>query len=488
MKPGEPWYELFEKERKRHSKSSIIKREDFVPGGSKPVTGNILNIGIPGSTKSTANRRRGEILFEIGHKILILYDGGDRMDICYLMFPSKHLYWKIPKIRKKRNGGYEIIGKRSYPVEVLIPITKNIPKGRNELPSNFIPFTIPVCDLDRDDLIALTGKRAMDMISGAYSYMEEKVDEDTTGDDYINLLERAISKKAKKEEKLTHYGPRRLIERIFRPLNNQGLLSNKKVSCAIDLKEHIMNRKVITVLCLRHCPPQFHGFVVHYLMNHISQILSGRGTTKKIKQKTTIILNEVHILLSKDEEEGSSADAISRKIESILKMHRTSSTFLCMDTQLIDDLPKVKETLQQIKVFASSMASIQKAMEIIGITEKSGQITEDSYQLIPHLPKGWYYLFDRNKGVSMHKLKWCRSRTYLDGENFYDIYREVYGAKLGKLAYQDINPLLVELKNQKERSKEMWKYREKIERKPVVKEEKEVPERKRDYEAFMKTR
>jgi len=491
----DPLYATFLKVINKHKSFNLIRRQDFVSKEGGDVAGNSLAIGNPGYCKTSGNRREVELRWAINHKIFNLYDGGDRMDMCYFMFPSVSNFWKKPKVRTTKFGKKIITGRKAYPVEILIPITKDIPK---KLPNNFVPFTIAVSDLDKDDLISLLGGKFEDTINAAYNYMLDKVNDETTPLDYIKILESAWKVGDPDGIKLSHHGPKKLIESVFNPLMNQGLLTSKKLSTVLDLKTILKDKKNISTLILRHCQKSFHGFLVHYFMSHIHQLLSGRGTTKKIRQKTTLVLNEISDLLSKDSEEGSSAYSISKMISRIAKQYRTANLFLLLDTQLPGELPELKETMKRVYVYNSSLPSVLKAMAIAGISEYAGDINQDDYSIIPRLSKGWYYLFDRDAGVSIHKLEWCRSRTYLDGENFYDIYDKVFG----KTSYQNISPILEEIKKEKERSKEMWEYRKKIIAPKIVKikkkEEKvnteiikeEIIEEKEpeiDYAAYAKT-
>ena len=322
--------------------------------------------------------------------------------------------------------------------------------------------------------------------------MEDKVTEETTALDYIKLLTEAVKGIDKEELKLTHHGPKKLIESVFKPLLTQGLLSSKKVSTAIDIGKLIKDKKKISVLVLQKCPKRYWGFLVHFFMNHISKILGGFGTTHRIKQKTTITLNEVADLLSDDEEKGSSSYSIAKMIGRIAKQSRTMDIFLNMDTQLPGELPQLKETMKRVYVYNSSISSVQKAMQIIGISEAAGDIGQEDYAIIPRLDKGWYYLFDRENGVSIHKLEWLRSRTYLEGEDFFDIYDKVYG----KTAYQDIRLILEELKLEEQKSKKVWDMKKDLYRKAkisIVKRDEMIedipiikPEEEMDYEAMHK--
>lgn len=412
--------------------------------------------------------------YDIGHKVFNLYDGGDRMDMCYFMFPSVSDFWKLPKVKTLRGGRKVIISARKYPTEVLIPITKDIPK---KLPNCFVPFTIAVSDLDKDDLVAILGERYKDTVDAAYSHMSELVNDNTTPLDYIRFLEEAWKKGDSEGTKLSFSGPKKLIEAAFRPLMNQGLLTSKKVSTVLDVSEKIKDRKTISTLCLRHCPKVFHGFLVHYFISHIYNTLSGRGTTKMMRQKVTITLNEVADLLSKDSEEGTSGWSIGKMIGRIAKQYRTASLYLLMDTQLPSELPDIKETMKRVYVYNSSLPSVQRAMAIAGISEYAGDINNDDYSIIPRLSPGWYYLFDRDKGVSIHKLMYIRSRTYIAGDDFYEVYDKVYG----KTAYQNIQPLIDEVNAEKELSERAWSYKKSLmlppsERKRSKKKKDEIEE------------
>jgi hypothetical protein len=448
--PTDPLYPTWLKIVQKHKKFNLIRKQDYSKGGDS--AGNSLAIGNPGYGKTTGNRREVELRWALGHKIFCLYDGGQRLDMAYFMFPSVSDFWKVPKLKVSRNGRKSIIAARKYPTEILIPVTKEIPK---RLPNCFVPFSIAVSDLTQDDLIAILGERYGDTIKAAYSYMEEKVDDETTPLDYIRFLEEAWKKGDEEGTKLSFSGPKKLIEAAFRPLMQQGLLTSKRVSSVLDIQEKIKDKKTISVLCLRHCPKSLHGFLVYYFISHVYSALSGVGTTKMMKTKVSIVLNEVADLLSKDSEQGTSSWSIAQMIGRIAKQYRTASLYLLMDTQLPQELPEIKETMKRVYVYNSSLPSVERAMTIAGISTYAGDINQDDFSVIPRLSPGEYYLFDRDNGVSVHKLMWLRSRTYIAGEDFYDIYDKYYG----KTAYQNITPILEEIKAEREKSEENWAYR-----------------------------
>jgi len=443
MKPEDPLYPIFLKLIKKHTKPNRF---------NKPLTGigNSLAVGGPGQCKTSGNKKEIELRFDKGSKICLLYDAG-RMDLPYFMFPSNDDFWKKPKL-----DGKFIVGRRPYPILLAYPVSKNIPE---KLPKNAIPFTIAVDSLTEDDLVALVGGASRDTIKGIFYYMQNYVNEDTTAEDYVNMMGAALKKVEDTDGiKPSHFGAKKLKGDFFQPLLNEGLLSSAKASTVINIREMIKDNKTMFCLVIKHTPKYLWGFLVHYFMNHISIELGGFGTERQLKQHVTIGLTEIADLLSQDEDIGSAAYSITTMIEKILKQSRTFAISLLMDTQLPQELPVVKETLQRIYVYNSSIPSIQKAMEIIGISQRSGEITNDDLMVIPRLSRGWYYLFDRDEGVSIHKLVWCRSRSWKEGENFYDVYDKVFG----KGAYYSIKDKLKELEIERKKSKEAWDLRKQL--------------------------
>jgi hypothetical protein len=439
---GDPIQALFQKLIRKQNSAHLINRDKIV--------GHSLAIGNPGAGKTSGNRRELELRWQAGHKIFCLYDAG-RMDLAFFMFPSVSPFWKKPKLERGK-----IIGPRRYPVELLYPVTKDIPK---KIPKAGVPFTIPVCDLDENDIAAMAGASARDMIRGLFSYMQDKVDEQTTPEDFINIMGTAMKKVQDIDGiKPSHHAAKKMKFDIFQPLLQQGILSSKTAATALNIEEKIRDKNTISVLVLRHCPQNLWGFLVHYFMNHLFKTLAGIGSTKNVKQKTTIILNEIPDLLGNDEESGGSAWAVSKAIGRIAKQSRTSDMFMLLDCQLPQELPDVKDTMQRIYVYNSGIAEVQKAMEIIGISTRTGEIGSDDLMIIPRLQRGWYYLFDRESGVSIHKQVWTRSRSYHSGEDFYDIYNMVYGLS----AYTDIRPILAVLKKEQQESIDAWKLRQEL--------------------------
>lgn len=450
MNKDHPLYGVFLKILQKQRKPHCISRLD-------QTKGSVLAIGNPGAGKTSGNRRSTELRWQLNHKIFCLYDGGSRMDMCFFMFESNSPYWRKPKVERGK-----IVGPRRYPVELLYPVSKTIPKS---LPHNSVLFTIPVSDLTENDLVAMVGSGSRDSIKGAFSYIKDKVNENTTPHDFLNIMGNALKKSEDPDNiKPSHHGFKKIKTDVLKPLINQGILSSKKVSTALDIKELLRRKnKNISVLVLRHVPTSMYGFLVHYFLEHVYNILSGVESKKKIQRNTTIVLNEVSDLLSNDEESGSSAGSISNMISKIAKQRRTSNLFLLMDTQIPQELPKLRETLQRIYVYQSSKTSVETAMEIMGISTKVGDITNDDLLIIPHLSPGWYYLFDRDDPVSVHKQQWCRSRIWKDGEDFYSVYENVYG----KAKYVSIEEKLRELKRENDESLKAWEIRASLRKRPL---------------------
>jgi len=442
MDKDHPVYPMFAKAIKKHKKPHIINSKDN-------VIGNSLSIGNPGYAKTSGNRREMELRWALNHKLFALYDGGARMDMSFFAFPSIEPFWKKPKAERGK-----LVGARRYPTELLYPITKHTPR---KIPNIGRLFSIAISDLDENDLVAMVGSSSKDSIKGAFNYVKSKVNDETTPEDFLNMLIDGY-KKGEKGVKLDHHGVKKLKEAVFQPLINEGLLTSKKAQTCINFKEIIKDKKNISVLVLRHVPQSLWGFLVFFFMNHISRTLSGIDDTKRIKQKTTIVLNEVADLLDNDDEKGSSSFSINKMIAKIAKQSRTFDIFMLLDTQIPSELPSIRDTMKRVYVYNSSLPSIEKAMEITGVSTRTGEVTTDDLQIIPHLSPGWYYLFDRDNGVFMGKQVWTRSRTWKDGDDFYDIYEKVYG----KMAYYDTTPILEEIKKENEKSRIAWESKEKI--------------------------
>ena len=431
-----------------------MKQHQFnLINNKQPKFGNGLSIGDPGSCKTSGNRRMVENRWEMNHKVFCLYDGGARMDNCYFLFPSVSDFWKMPKLERGK-----IVTARSYPTELLTPMSKRIMKHYKKVPNPTVLFTIPVCDITEEDLVAILGSgKSTDSAKVIFRYIKDKINDDTTAEDYLNHLSYALRKVEETDGiKMSHHGVKKIKE-FFVSLNAEGLLSSKNASTAINIPDLIKNKRTISVLVLRHIPEAYWGFLVHFFMKHVSNILAGAGTDegRKINQKTTIMLNEVADLLDDDEEKGSASHSINKMIAKIQKQSRTFDIFLLMDTQLPRELPDVKETLSWVCVYRSPLVSIEEAMRMMGKGLRTGEITQDDLSIIPQLSRGWYYLFDKEKPVTIHKAVWTRSRTYEDGEDFYDIYDKVYG----KAAYYNIKHIIDELNNEAEKSKKAWNIR-----------------------------
>lgn len=434
-------------------KKICSKNKTFHLINRQKIIGHSLAIGKPGYGKTSCNRREVELRVESNHKIFCLYDAG-RMDMAYFAIPSDADLWKKIPVEMRMTAKGEVIGPKAYKTELLYPVTKKIPK---DIPNNGVPFTIAVSDLDDSDIAALVGFESKGTVKGMLSYMERYVDESTTPDDYVNIMASALKKVNTTDGIKPHWqSAKKLKYDVFQPLLNEGLLSSKKARTALNIEKLIKDRKTISVLVLRHCPPNLWGFLVHYFMNHIFQSLSGISGTKRINIQTTIVLNEVADLLrNANDDEGASGAAISRLIEKIAKQSRSAGgLFMLLDTQIPQELPAIRNIMSQVYVFNSSMSEITKAMEIMGLSMRTGMITNDHLNIIPFLPRGFYFLFSKD-GISLHWLVWTRSKTFIDGEDFYDVYEKQYG----RASYQNIEPILKELEKEKLESEKAWELK-----------------------------
>lgn len=464
MKQDDDLYPFFKKLIQKH-------RKPFLIGKGDKKFGNSLSIGNPGYAKTSGNRREIELRYNLNHKIFCLYDGGTRMDMAYFMFKSISNFWKIPKLER----GNKIVSPRSYPTELLYPVSNNLP---DRLPNPSRPFTIGVSDINEEDLVAILGSgKATDSAKIIFKYLRKRVNENTTPEDFLNYLGLAYKDIDDTDKiKLSHFGVKKLKE-FFTSLMSEGLLSSKKAETSIDIRSLIRDRKTISVLILRHIPESYWGFLVHFFLKHISNTLVGIGDKKgrRLNIPVTLTMNEIPDLLDEDDEKGSAGNAISKMISKIAKQSRTFDIFMLLDTQLPQQLPDIKETMKRIYVYNSSRAAVEKAMEIIGVSTRTGEITSDDLLIIPRLSPGWYYLFDRDEGVGLYKQVWTRSRTYEDGEDFYQIYDKIYG----KASYYNVKDILIKIRQESESAEKLWKKRFK-------KIEGELEDEEMDYEEYSK--
>lgn len=429
---------LFEKVKNKYKKFNTIT-------STKKATGHSLAVGNPGYGKTTCDRKEVELRRDQQkHKILCVYDAG-RMDMALFMFPSNAPFWKKPKYDKGK-----IIGPKAYKTELLYPNTKHVP---DKLPKNGKLFTIPVKDLNEEDISALTGSSSFESIKDILNSMENDLKDYTTPTDYLNTLSNKLKKSQDQDGiKVSHYGAKSMKGKVFQPLINEGILSSSNASTALDLREILKDKETITTLVLRHCPQKLWGFLVNYFMNHSYKILSGSEGNERLKQNTTIVLNEIQDLMEQESDMGESVLAISRSLSKIFRQSRSANLFILGDTQLPQKLPDVKDIIKRMYIFNSGFSVINSSCETMGLTRSTGMLGTDEMSLIPNLPPAWYFLIDREKGVSFHKMAWLRSRTYEEGDDFYSIYENFFG----RGSYYSVKKQKEELKEEERKAKELW--------------------------------
>lgn len=375
-----------------HSKSRTKKYlQNFKIYKSK--SRSFLAIGDVGKGKSVTCATITEILWYQYCKIVDLYSAG-RFEGAYRALPSLHPYWK-----HKRRINNKIFGARSFPVKLLYPMGNKLPK---KLPDISEVFTIPVNSLDHDDLKALVGEDITPSVKTLWESLVDQMDDKISAIDVDREMKRLVNKKVPSKKinfgvAPTGYGLSQLSGNVFRPLMREKLLSSKRNFMSLDLVKELNDRKVITVLVLKHTPKFLHNFIVNYFINHMFK-LKRDGL---VKPTIYVQLREAADVLRNDLTNASEV-AIKNNISRILRQQRTGMYFV-FDTQHPGELPLVKDQFDTVIVHRTG--AVGAALELAGYTEKSGYLDRDDRDYIPLLRTGECYIFQKNESNKVIREK-----------------------------------------------------------------------------------
>jgi len=393
-------------------------------------------------------------------KIFDLFDDG-RGENMFWIFPNDHdiykhslsrRYWYIPK---------------EYPVRLLFPVTRKLPK---KLPIQSKVFAIPIDSLTINDIYALVGEQISQSQRTLWNRVQEKITRNTTPVDLKKLLEKMQKGEIKlKDEssgiKFNAKTYATIVNGILGELFKENMLCAGVSKLALNLKEEINDKDVISVLVLKYCPPELRGFLVNYFIRHIYDALN-IGSIKKPKA-TYFLLREVSKLLKSDVRSESDF-AIRDNIEYIIRQGRGPRTYFIMDTQYLSNLSDVKSMPSRIIAFRTHEG--KDILEALGYTRISNLYTRENIATLPLLPQRWCYVFEKGKKVFLTKVNVPRHKTWNHLRDEFEIlYMKHYGEK-----YYDITEDIKKLEEENNKSREYWEEKEreirkKYKEKPKVK-------------------
>ena len=134
---------------------------------------HLVVFGQTGSGKSQTIKACVERAFLRGNtKVIDLYSGGAE-EGSYYSLASNHPFWN----EREYGHGKEATKAMEFPLDVLIPMSKHIPKN---LPDIYTPFTIPINTITENDLKSILGGDLTKSEIALWRIVDAKINKNTT--------------------------------------------------------------------------------------------------------------------------------------------------------------------------------------------------------------------------------------------------------------------------------------------------------------------
>ena len=201
-----------------------------------------------------------------GYKIFDLW-GGDRNEHLYWTLPSNEFnYWNNAKKILRLNKP----GPKQYKVNLLYPLTRNLPKQLPFNPPNVFSniFTVPFRDVKLEDFSLVIGNPSLKAES-VWREVKEKSKKNTGPAELIKII------KDLKGQSTSLYA------NAIKPFINELFLQDENCQFNLNLKKEIDDKETITVLCLDFVEKELRLFILGYFLRKMAEVLDARGRRTK---------------------------------------------------------------------------------------------------------------------------------------------------------------------------------------------------------------
>lgn len=374
------------------------------------LTGGVFFFGRIGSGKSVGMKALAEKYHDHPERKYKLFDvwGGERNEHLFWCLPSVDLdYWK--KVKKKMQFKDE--GPRQYKVNLLYPLTSNLPIDK--LPSNppFIKskiFTIPVKSITFED---------MSLSLGNLSYTKEN----------RFVWRESIEQMTKKDggaalefyaEKLK--GTQRTIYKSFiTPLNRNCTLQSDICPYNLDIIEELKDRDTITVLCLEYVEKELKLFFLGYFLRMMAKAIDdGQAPRKNIVllRETAEFFRATEQAVVPDEQK-----VFRTQLANYIRMGRRG-LHLFLDAQSPSETHGLVDGSADLTIIGK-LPSENDRISATNQLYRDNLITRKQIQDLGLLNPGEYLICETSKKVKKVYFFLPRTRYWKPGDNFYNIWK-----------------------------------------------------------------
>lgn len=388
------------------------------------------------SGKSQTIKACAERAFLRGNcKIIDLYSGGAE-EGAYYALPSTHPFWKDREYPFNK----KVTKAMDFPVNCLIPMCKDIPQ---ELPDIFKPFTIPLNTITRNDLKSILGSDLTKNEIALWYRVAEKMGRNTTLIDALNYMIDAKSSKSERTPGVSSHGISSVYN-MFRTFEKERLISSATNKLALNLKNELKNKKVITSLILKYFPEEYWGFIINYFIHSIHNMM----VSGEIKHNVIVIIREAGDFLE-GMSDSPQEQAVKKGIIHALRKGRKHSLFFWVDNQTPMNLDIVK-TQFPLKIchFVDNTVELQNSLGDLG----SMLLNKEDYARLMSFPPGRCFVLT-NRGLFNPQILPPLSRmSGEEGNDFFTVWRTEKGSR-----FKDIKEDIVNIDDEYEQAQQKWK-------------------------------
>lgn len=376
---------------------------------------HVCIFGQTGSGKSQTIKSCVERAFLKGNtKIIDLYSGGAE-EGSYYSLESNHPFWDGKEYVFNR----KVTKKMSFPTNCLIPLSKNIPKN---LPDIYTPFTIPLNTITENDLKSMLGGDLSKSEIILWRRVFNKIDKNTTLPDLLNYMIDAKSDDKKKDRipGVSAHGISSVYN-MFNGFEKERIFSSGIHPLALDMKEELKNKEVITSLILKYFPPQYWGFIINYFIHTIYDLV----LQSKIKHNVVIVIREAGDFLE-GITDSPQEEAVKRNIEHVVRKGRKHRLFFWIDNQTPLNMGYIR-TEFPIKIchFVDNTESLKNSLGDLGTM----LLNREDYGSIMSFKPGMCFVLTNTGLFKLQILPPLSRMSGSEGSNFFAIWRNERGSR-----------------------------------------------------------
>lgn len=394
-------------------------------------------------------------------KIFDLYAGGAE-EGSYYALASNHPFWED----REYNSGGKVTKAMEFPTNVIIPVCKEIP---NNLPDIYTPFTIPINSITEEDLKSLLGGDLTKNEIALWRNVVNKINKQTTLIDLLNYMidSKINSERSSRAPGVSSHGISSVYN-MFSVFEQQQIFSSAVNPLALNMKDELQNKEVITSLSLKFFPQQFWGFLINYFIHTIYDLVF----LGKIKHNVIIVIREAGDFLE-GMTDSPQEEAVKRNIIHALRKSRKHRLFFWIDNQTPLNMDIVKDEFPvKICHYVDNTEELKSALGDLG----SMLLNKEDYTSLMSFRPGRCFILTRSGLFAPQVLPPLSRMSGHEGSDFFAIWRSEKGSRFKNIAdkldiiekeYKDSENKWKEIINERKNKEKNKKERAAIEREEI---------------------